>query len=138
MRSLAKCCLHIPTRHPTPWSIMQGSIFRPELSSAHPLGMPHPKIDEQARASMHECGGATASGEEPVGLLYTNLMDPSGLADLLLDERVDIRLVRGTCLKALDREKQTFIRRQELEHHPRYPDAFVTREELQKWKEDKA
>ena len=87
---------------------------------------------------MHECGGATASGEEPVGLLYTNLMDPSGLADLLLDERVDIRLVRGTCLKALDREKQTFIRRQELEHHPRYPDAFVTREELQKWKEDKA
>ena len=107
------------------------------LTFAHPLGMPQPKIDEQARASMHEGGGVTDSGE-PVGLLYTNLKDPSGLADLLLDERVDIRLVRGTCLKALDREKQIFIRRQELENHPRYPDAFVTREELQKWKTDAA
>jgi len=107
------------------------------LRFAHPLGMPQPKIDEQARASMHEGGGVTDSGE-PVGLLYTNLKDPSRLADLLLDERVDIRLVRGTCLKALDRQKQTFIRRHELENHPRYPDAFVTREELQKWKTDAA
>ncbi|CAE7251291.1 NLRC3 [Symbiodinium sp. CCMP2592] len=99
--------------------------------------MPDPKMNEQARASMHEGEGVTDSGE-PVELLYTNLTDPSGLADLLLDARVDIRLVRGTCLKALEREKQTFIRRQELESHPRYPDAFVTCEELQKWKTDAA
>ena len=75
--------------------------------------MPQPKIDEQARAAMHEGGGVTASGEEKVGRLYTNLQDPSGLADLLLDERVDIRLVRGTCLKALDRRSSG-----EADFHP--------------------
>ena len=92
---------------------------------------------EQSDVAMHEGGGVTADSGEPVRLLYTNLQDPSGLADLLLDERVDIRLVRGTCLKALDRKKPTFIRRQELENNPSYPDAFVTREELQKWKQDR-
>ncbi|CAE7364545.1 NLRC3 [Symbiodinium microadriaticum] len=91
---------------------------------------------EQSDVAMHEGGGVTAESGEPAQMLYTNLQDPSGLADLLLDERVDIRLVRGTCLKALDRKKQTFIRRQELENNPSYPDAFVTREELQKWKQD--
>ena len=50
------------------------------------------------------------TSEEPVRLLYTNLKDPEGLADLLLDERVDIRLVRGDFLTRLDLEKQTFIR----------------------------
>ena len=46
--------------------------------------------------------------------------------------------MRATCLKARDRETQTFIRRQKLESHSRYPDAFVTREELQKRKTDEA
>ena len=78
------------------------------------------------------------TSEEPVRLLYTNLKDPEGLADLLLDERVDIRLVRGDFLTRLDLEKQTFIRRQELEDPSNYSDAFVTREELLKWKTDEA
>ena len=76
---------------------------------------------EQSDVAMHEGGGMTADSGEPVRLLYTNLQDPSGLADLLLDERVDIRLVRGTCLKALDRKKQTFIRRQEVGKQSQLP-----------------
>ncbi|CAE7223571.1 NLRC3 [Symbiodinium sp. KB8] len=82
-------------------------------------------------------GGGVSDSVDPA-LLYTNLKDPKGLADLLLDERVDIRLVRGDFLTRLEREKQAFIRRQELEDPLKYPDAFVTREELLKWKTDEA
>ncbi|CAE7036293.1 NOD2 [Symbiodinium sp. CCMP2456] len=98
------------------------------------LQQPHqPDVDEELGVAMH-IGGDVTDSVEPVRLLYTNLKDPEGLADLLLDERVDIRLVRGDFLTRLDGEKQTFIRRQELEDSSKYPDAFVTREELLKWK----
>ena len=101
--------------------------------------MPHPPnyVDEEVGVAMH-IGGSVTDSEDQVRLLYTNLQDPEGLADLLLDERVDIRLVRGEFPTALDREKQTFIRRQELENPSKYPNAFVTHEELLKWKTDKA
>ena len=96
------------------------------------LPQPHqPDVDEEVGSAMHVGGGVADSGD-PVRLIYTNLQDPEGLADLLLDERVDIRLVRGDFLTALDREKQSFIRRQELENLSKYPRAFVTRNELQK------
>ncbi|CAE7356703.1 Nlrc3 [Symbiodinium necroappetens] len=64
---------------------------------------------------------------------YSDLRDPAALADLLLDPRIDVRLIRGTYLEKLHQAKQTVIRRQEIETEA---DAVVTPEELLRWKTD--
>ena len=70
--------------------------------------------------------------------LPQDLRDPITLSELLLDVRVGIRLVRGTCLTGLHRAGQRLIRCQELESHATYGDAFVSREELMRWRQDEA
>ncbi|CAE7667328.1 NLRC3 [Symbiodinium necroappetens] len=64
---------------------------------------------------------------------HSGLRDPAALADLLLDPRIDVRLIRGTYLEKLHQAKQTVIRRQEIETET---DAVVTPEELLRWKTD--
>ena len=95
-------------------------------------------VDIEEGAAVGGGGGLTADSEESPRLLYRDLQHSWSLADLLLDERVDIKLVRGTCLKALYRDKRSFIRRQELESHPSYQNAFVTKGELTTWKASSA
>ncbi|CAE7947625.1 NLRC5, partial [Symbiodinium sp. KB8] len=65
------------------------------------------------------------------GMQQVDLADCGSLVNLLLDEEVSIRLLRGSFLQKMHQDGKVWRRRQEM------PDeAFVSALELRKWRED--